>query len=67
MDFERNAFFDEDDDPYGDDIERYCHWCGGEGFVSGDELGDPLWYDESEFYTCTSCGGTGNAKDMTIW
>lgn len=63
----RNAFFDEDDDPFDDDIERDCHWCGGEGLVSGDELDDPLWYDEDEFYTCESCGGTGNAKDMTVW
>ncbi len=52
-----------------DDIadDAACGWCGGEGLVPGDEMDDPLWYDVDEFYPCSSCGGSGLAKDMTCW
>lgn len=54
-----------DDDDYGDGLEPDCLICCGEGFQWGYELGDPLWYDEYAVYPCTSCGGSGLAKDMT--
>ena len=57
-----------DDDDY--DYERAgdsdCHWCGGDGWIDGYE-DDPLWYAPGELERCSSCGGTGRAKDMTIW
>lgn len=55
---------DLDDDDYED---RRCRTCGGDGFVFGDEMGDPMWYDPGEAYACPNCGGTGNAKDQTYW
>jgi hypothetical protein len=54
---------DRDDDDY--DEERECFICGGEGYVYGDTLGDPLWYDADTLYRCTSCRGSGLRKDMT--
>jgi hypothetical protein len=54
-----------DGDEYDSDIEPDCLICGGEGFVTGDTLGDPLWYDEDEVYVCSSCRGSGLRKDMT--
>lgn len=53
----------EDSDDEGCD----CLICGGEGFVYGEDLGDPLWYDVDKSYPCTSCGGSGLRKDMTWW
>jgi len=47
-------------DPHDD----RCNFCGGDGFVYGDELGDPLWYDDDESYVCPCCRGSGAAKDM---
>ncbi len=58
--YEANEYDEFADDPA-------CAWCGGDGFVPDDEMGDPLWYDENEFYPCSSCGGSGLAKDMTCW
>ncbi len=45
------------------DGEGSCLVCGGEGFIDNP---DPLWYgfDRAEI-KCTSCGGSGLAKDMT--
>jgi DnaJ-class molecular chaperone len=34
-----------------------CHDCGGEGFVEEDDW-EGLYLD-SEFITCSTCGGTG--------
>lgn len=50
-------------DDYGD--EPSCLVCGGEGMVDG---GDHLDWDEDEYgewIECTSCHGSGLAKDMT--
>jgi hypothetical protein len=59
---------DRDDDCYdGEFDDGNCIWCDGEGFVPGEEMGDPLWYDDNEFYRCPSCNGSGSRKDMTIW
>jgi hypothetical protein len=42
-----------------------CLVCGGEGWISGEDLGyDYGWIDPNETYACTSCGGSGRAKDM---
>ncbi|HET7552177.1 MAG TPA: hypothetical protein VFK04_12875 [Gemmatimonadaceae bacterium] len=65
-DSERTAE-DFDDDPY-DTEERDCHWCGGDGWV---ECNDPIQctkeHDKWGCCRCSSCGGSGDAKDMTIW
>ena len=55
------------DDDYDGDIEPDCLICAGEGFLSGADMGDPLWYDDHKSYRCYSCGGTGLRKDMTVW
>lgn len=60
----------EQDDPYLDDDyddDRDCWECGGDGFVEGADMNDPLWYDEDEFYDCPNCGGSGDAADCTYW
>lgn len=36
-----------------------CEECGGEGSHFGEELGDPLWYDDDEIVTCFTCRGEG--------
>lgn len=54
----------DDDDFYDDDLD--CFHCGGEGFIEGSEMGDPMWYDDDEWYKCFSCGGSGNRADMTV-
>lgn len=46
--------------------ERECWHCGGEGYIDGYE-DDPLWFSPGEIERCASCGGSGLAKDMTIW
>lgn len=58
---------DDDDGPF-DDEDRDCYWCGGDGWG---ECSDPIQctsphnaYGECQ---CSSCGGSGLAKDMTIW
>jgi hypothetical protein len=62
---------DEDDDRFhdwDDGTEPECLICGGEGFVDGADLApmyDYGWIDETRMYTCTSCRGSGLAKDMT--
>lgn len=50
------------------DEPRHCHWCAGDGWV---ECPDPIQctYPHNRFGECPcgSCGGSGLAKDMTIW
>lgn len=57
---------DEDDGPYDD--ERDCFHCGGDGWT---ECDDPIQccnqHNQSGLCRCKSCGGSGLAKDMTIW
>lgn len=69
----RDARGEEDDDYYNypddpDDEDGDCFWCAGEG-VS--ECSDPIEccnrHDKWGNCRCASCGGTGRAKDMTIW
>lgn len=50
-----------------DEYERDCQTCGGDGYVMGSDLDDPLWYDDGEVYKCPNCRGSGNAKDQTFW
>jgi hypothetical protein len=57
--------FDGDYEDFDDELE--CLSCGGEGYVSGEDLGDPLWYDYDSIYKCRNCGGSGLRKDMTCW
>ena len=68
-------FFDddpEDDDPNPEDDDPEdggrCHWCAGDGWV---ECDDPIQctYPHNKYgeCPCSSCGGSGLAKDMTIW
>lgn len=55
--------YDEEDEDGGD-----CFWCGGDGWV---ECDDPIQctYPHNGLgeCPCSSCGGSGAAKDMTIW
>lgn len=53
------------DDDYDDAPD--CLICGGDGYLFGEDMDDPLWYDADEVLTCTSCRGTGLRKDMTHW
>lgn len=54
---------DEDDENGG-----RCYWCDGDGWQ---ECDDPIQctdqHNERGECPCSSCGGTGLAKDMTIW
>lgn len=60
--------FPDDDDDFDDGYERDCHWCGGDGLV---ECRDPIQctrpHNKCGECPCSSCGGSGLAKDMTIW
>lgn len=51
-----------------DDEDRDCYWCHGEGW---DECSHPLectkQHSRDGLCRCDSCGGSGLAKDMTIW
>ncbi len=57
----------EDDWEDDDGQDHSCHFCGGEGWVFGDDLDDPLWYDRDAAYKCPCCHGSGDAKDCTFW
>lgn len=69
-----SRFWEREYDEY--DCDRYendddgesgeCYWCAGEGFVDGHEE-DAIFYTPGEMIRCSSCNGTGLAKDMTIW
>lgn len=58
----RDDEYDEDgaDD---DDLYAECYWCDGTG---RDECNDPGCSCLTG-HPCGSCGGSGLAKDMTIW
>lgn len=59
-----------DDRPDDDDFdngEGRCHVCLGEGYVFGDEMDDPDWYEPGKTYNCPCCRGSGDAKDCTYW
>jgi hypothetical protein len=49
-----------------DDMDRDCFICGGEGFLWGEDMCDPLWYDDDEQVRCYSCRGSGLREDMTV-
>ena len=57
---------DVDYDDYDSDYDGECFHCAGEGWIDGYE-DDQLWYAPGEMQRCASCGGSGQAKDMTIW
>lgn len=68
---EPNERRDDDDDDGFDGFEEDCFHCGGEGYG---ECPNPMEctrghsggsYDHG--CPCASCGGSGLAKDMTIW
>ena len=56
----------DDDSDYDDGSDSECFHCGGEGWIDGYD-DDPLWFSPGEMERCASCGGSGQAKDMTIW
>ena len=59
---------DDDGDYIEEDDFDSCHWCGGDGW---DECDDPIQctsqHSDDGLCRCKSCGGSGLAKDMTIW
>lgn len=59
-DFE--GFYDDEDWDYDEDGD--CTWCGGEGIND-----DPDWdeWDGKTLPKCKACGGTGLAKDQTLF
>lgn len=50
------------------DAHDGCHWCHGDGWH---ECDDPIQcthvHNEWGECQCSSCGGSGRAKDMVIW
>jgi hypothetical protein len=60
-----DEFFEDSED---DDPERECSRCGGDGWQ---ECPDPIQctrpHNEFGECPCGSCGGSGLAKDMTVW
>lgn len=60
------SYFDDIDED-GNECDRSCQTCRGEGWVEGEEFGDPLWYAPDESYTCPNCNGSGDARDQTYW
>jgi hypothetical protein len=59
---------DADADDLDDENGGECHFCGGEGY---EECDDPIQctkrHTADGLCPCASCGGSGLAKDMTIW
>lgn len=54
-------------DEYDGEPEAECQTCGGDGHVYGEDMDDPLWYDQGEIVKCPNCRGTGLGKDQTYW
>lgn len=56
------------DEPVDDMESGDCYWCGGDGW---EECDDPIqcldYHNQWGEHRCGSCGGSGRAKDMTIW
>src|SRR5262245_11714987 len=72
------CFCDEPDvSDYDDDDGELCFHCGGEGEEECDDylectshhrtMTHPETGQFFQFCVCGSCGGSGLAKDMTIW
>jgi hypothetical protein len=61
---------DEHEDDFSDDAktDHHCQFCCGDGWH---ECDDPIQctYQHNAFgeCRCSSCGGSGLAKDQTIW
>ena len=62
---------DDDDELLDDEESGDCFHCGGDGYV---ECPDPIEctrrhvaVGDTLYRACGSCGGSGRAKDMTIW
>jgi hypothetical protein len=51
-----------------DESDRQCYFCCGEGWT---ECDDPIQctkpHNRRGDCRCSSCGGSGFAKDMVIW
>ena len=59
---------DPDDWDDWDDRDPDCSWCAGDGWQ---ECDDPIQcfrpHTEHGLCPCGACGGSGLAKDQTIW
>jgi len=57
--------YDDNDDG---DHDRRCFHCHGDGWVECDDR-IQCTHPHNRFgeCPCSSCGGSGNARDMTIW
>lgn len=55
--------------PFSEETEQFCTKCDGEGCFWGEEaIGfDYVNDDPNALYDCAACGGSGLAKDQTIW
>lgn len=59
--------FDYDED-FDDDSPRDCYWCAGTGWTDcADSIECTSVHNAYGECLCGSCGGSGDAKDMTIW
>lgn len=60
-------WYDDDGDEEGGD----CYWCHGEGWVECPRpfecTREHAVHEWGQECPCGSCGGSGAAKDMTIW
>jgi hypothetical protein len=58
-----------DDEEYDDFFDDgACCWCGGDGVSEcNDRLQCMNRHDKWGNCRCASCGGSGLAKDMTLW
>jgi hypothetical protein len=61
----------EDYEDYDPSIDPDCTLCGGDGYT---ECHDPIQCcrrhfgtDWDQFCECSACGGSGLAKDQTLW
>ncbi len=50
-----------------DPTEADCFHCGGDGWVECDDPIQCTRAHSGDLHPCASCGGSGLAKDMTIW
>lgn len=66
-DEEGDGWWDTDWDEPGDE-DADCTRCGGEGWT---ECDDPIQctreHDAGGWHPCKACGGSGDAKDQTVW
>ena len=49
------------------DDEPDCSWCGGDGWEECDDPIQCTYRHDWREHPCPACGGSGLAKDQTLW